>query len=73
MIWLWNKTPGDREAVSCIKCLVKITNARFLKKKHSLPTPILQKIRQIVTIDEDVKALRERMILEQQKLHEVYL
>lgn len=32
-----------------------------------------QKIRLIVTIDDDVKALREKMIAEQQKLNEVYL
>lgn len=32
-----------------------------------------QKIRLIVRIDDDVKALREKMIAEQQKLNEVYL
>lgn len=32
-----------------------------------------QKIRLIVTIDDDVKSLREKMIIEQKKLNEVYL
>ncbi|XP_055316788.1 sodium- and chloride-dependent GABA transporter 1 [Sitodiplosis mosellana] len=45
MIWLWYKTPGDRDT----------------------------KIRLIVRIDDDVKALREKMVAEQQKLNEVYL
>lgn len=30
-------------------------------------------MRLIVTIDDDVKSLREKMIAEQQKLNEVYL
>lgn len=32
-----------------------------------------KKIRLIVTIDDDVKSLREKMIIEQKKLNEVYV
>lgn len=43
------------------------------KKNLSIYLFLQQKIRLIVTIDDDVKSLREKMIIEQKLLNEVYL
>lgn len=75
MIWLWMKTPGDREAVNIFFSYLLIYSLFLNESKVNefCFLKLLQKIRQIVTIDDDVKSLREKMIIEQQKLNEVYL
>lgn len=70
MVWLWMKTPGDTETVIIIFQL-QYTIQLLTKRLIFVLFFCLQKIRLIVRIDDDVKTLREKMIIEQQKLNEI--